>query len=67
MLFSILIANYNNGKFFKDCYDSIINQTYDNWEAIIVDDHSADQSVELIKAIIKEDARFKLYENENNA
>ena len=66
MLFSILIANYNNGKFFKDCYDSIINQTYGNWEAIIVDDHSTDDSVVLIKAIIKDDARFKLYENEKN-
>jgi len=66
LLFSILIANYNNGKFFKDCYDSIINQTYGNWEAIIVDDHSTDDSVVLIKAIIKDDARFKLYENEKN-
>ena len=37
-----------------------------NWEAIIVDDHSTDNSIELIKAIIKEDARFKLYENEKN-
>ena len=66
MLFSILIANYNNGKFFKDCYDSIINQTYGDWETIIVDDHSTDDSVEFIKAITKEDARFKLYENEKN-
>jgi glycosyltransferase involved in cell wall biosynthesis len=66
LLFSILIANYNNGRFFKDCYDSIINQTYDNWEAIIVDDHSTDDSVELIKAIVKNDARCKLYENEKN-
>src|SRR5665647_1920850 len=66
MKFSILIANYNNGRFFKDCYDSIINQTYSNWEAIIVDDHSTDTSVELINAIIKADASFKLYENEKN-
>jgi glycosyltransferase involved in cell wall biosynthesis len=64
--FSILIANYNNGKFFKDCYDSIIKQTYDKWEAMIVDDLSSDNSVELIKSIIKDDARFKLYENEKN-
>ena len=66
MLFSILIANYNNGKFFEDCYDSIINQTYSNWEAIIVDDHSTDDSVALIKAIVKDDSRFKSYENEKN-
>ncbi|MDH6251911.1 glycosyltransferase involved in cell wall biosynthesis [Chryseobacterium sp. H1D6B] len=66
MKFSILIANYNNGKFFKDCYDSIINQHYQNWEVIILDDHSTDNSIEKIKEIIGSDPRFKLFENDNN-
>ena len=65
-MFSILIANYNNGHYFKDCYESIIEQTYGDWEAIIVDDCSTDNSVELIKKIIKEDDRFKLYQNKKN-
>jgi len=65
-LFSILIANYNNGKFFNDCYDSIKLQTYPNWEAIIVDDASTDDSVAVIKKIIGDDARFKFYENSEN-
>jgi glycosyltransferase involved in cell wall biosynthesis len=66
MLFSLLIANYNNGKFFKDCYDSIIAQTFGNWEAIIVDDGSADDSVIAIKNIIGNDTRFQLFLNEAN-
>ena len=66
LLFSILVANYNNGKFFKDCYISIINQTYKNWEVIIVDDCSTDNSVELIKSFIKNDTRFKLFTNQTN-
>lgn len=66
MKFSILIANYNNGKYFKDCYNSIVAQTYTDWEAIIVDDKSTDDSVELISAIIKDDPRFKLSQNEEN-
>lgn len=66
MLFSILIANYNNGKYFKDCYDSIIAQSYSNWEVIIVDDKSTDNSIEQIREIIIGDDRFKLYENEKN-
>ncbi len=66
MKFSILIANYNNGKFFKDCYDSILSQEYENWETIIIDDRSTDDSVEIIKQIIGDDERFKLYENEAN-
>lgn len=63
---SILIANYNNGEYFVDCYNSLINQTYYNWEAIIIDDGSTDDSVEIIKKIISNDARFKLYENQIN-
>lgn len=63
---SILIANYNNGKYFRDCYDSIIAQSYENWEAIIVDDCSTDGSVNIIKEIIQNDERFKLYQNETN-
>ena len=66
MKFSILIANYNNGKYFKDCYDSIVAQTYSDWEAIIVDDKSTDDSMELISTIIKGDSRFKLITNDAN-
>ncbi|MDH1881985.1 glycosyltransferase [Empedobacter sp. GD03797] len=65
-LFSILIANYNNGHFFKDCYDSLIAQTYQNFEVVILDDCSTDNSVEVIKSIIGEDKRFKLFQNEEN-
>jgi glycosyltransferase involved in cell wall biosynthesis len=63
---SILIANYNNGKYFQDCYDSLVNQTHENWEAIIVDDCSTDDSLEVIKDIIKNDDRFVLYSNGTN-
>ncbi|WP_027380938.1 glycosyltransferase family 2 protein [Chryseobacterium daeguense] len=63
---SILIANYNNGKYFQDCYESIISQTDDNWEVIIVDDCSTDNSVEIIKSLISTDERFKFFENEVN-
>lgn len=67
MTFSILIANYNNGKFFKQCYDSIISQKYTDWEVIILDDCSTDNSLELINVLIKNDSRFKLFENEVNS
>ncbi|PWN70146.1 glycosyl transferase family 2 [Chryseobacterium phosphatilyticum] len=64
--FSILIANYNNGKYFKDCYNSLISQTYENWEVIIVDDASTDNSIKTIKSLIKDDSRFRLYSNSKN-
>ncbi|MGV8947462.1 MAG: glycosyltransferase family 2 protein [Lutibacter sp.] len=58
-LFSILVAQYNNGQYFEDCYKSIMAQTYQNWEVIIVDDCSTDDSVAVMKKIIGEDSRFK--------
>ncbi len=66
MLFSILIANYNNGQFFKACYESIISQAYNNWEVIIVDDFSTDDSIKIIDTTIAGDSRFRLFKNHEN-
>ena len=65
-LFSLLIAQYNNGKYFEDCYNSIMAQTYDHWEVIIVDDGSTDDSVAVMKEIIGDDSRFKIEINTEN-
>ena len=63
---SILIANYNNGHFFKDCFDSLIAQTEQNWEAIVIDDCSTDNSVEIIENLIIGEQRFRFIKNEEN-
>jgi len=67
MKFSILIAHYNNAVLFKDCYSSLLAQTYKNWEAVILDDASSEEEKEQIKAIIAGDERFKFFENEKNS
>lgn len=67
MKFSILIAHYNNSHFFRDCYESIIKQTYTNWEAIIVDDASSEDEKNKIKEIISGDSRFTFFENDKNS
>lgn len=66
MKFSILIAHYNNGAFLKQCFDSILQQTYKNWEVIIVDDCSAESEKNILRELIAGDSRFFLYENEIN-
>lgn len=66
MTFSILIAHYNNFEYFKDCYQSILNQTYQDFEVIILDDCSTDGSYEKVKDWVKNDSRFKVFQNEEN-
>ncbi len=63
---SILIANYNNGKYFHDCWESLLSQTVSDWEAVIVDDCSTDDSLSLITHIIAGDARAKIVINDKN-
>ncbi|RZK47135.1 MAG: glycosyltransferase family 2 protein [Pedobacter sp.] len=66
MKFSILVANFNSAQYFADCYKSIVDQTYKDFEVIIVDDRSTDNSVEVIKSMIAGDDRFRLFFNEVN-
>ncbi len=64
-LFSVLIANYNNGKYLIDAIESVRKQTYTNWEIILVDDASTDNSHELYKNL-EQDKRIHIYYNEQN-
>lgn len=64
-LFSILIANYNNGCFLEEALESIYRQSYNNWEVIIVDDHSDDNSFTIYNQL-KNDDRIKIYYNNEN-
>ena len=64
-LFSILIANYNNGRYLQEAIDSVLAQTYTNWEIILVDDGSTDNSFGIYEKY-KDDSRFHIYYNEEN-
>ena len=50
-LVSIIMPSYNTGKFIQETINSVINQTYSNWELIIVDDCSTDNTDEIVKNI----------------
>ena len=58
--FSILMANHNNGRYIQEAIESVLRQTYDNWELVIVDDGSDDDSVEIIKRYLG-NQRIKLF------
>lgn len=65
--FSILIAHYNNYDLFLDCYESIIRQSYKNFEVIVLDDCSSDDSFQKLNELLRNDNRFKIYQNEVNS
>lgn len=62
---SIIMANYNYENFIGEAIDSVLNQTYNNWELIIIDDGSKDNSVEIIKSYCEKDNRIKFFQHEN--
>ena len=63
---NIIIPVYNSEKYLKRCFDSLVNQTYQNWEAIVVDDASTDNSCQTVKELTENDSRFKFTHLEKN-
>ncbi len=66
MYFSVLIAHYQNWDYFLDCYQSLKNQTYQNFEIVLVDDFSTDGSYENLVEFASQDSRIKLFRNSEN-
>jgi len=66
-LVSIIIPTYNTEKFIGDTLQSVQNQTYQNWEMILVDDASTDRTVSVIEEFAKNDSRIKLFKLEKNS
>ena len=64
-LVSIIMPSYNTGKFIEETINSVISQTYSNWELIIVDDCSTDNTDEILKNI--NDDRIIYLKNEKNS
>ncbi|MDA9808430.1 glycosyltransferase family 2 protein [Flavobacteriales bacterium] len=58
-LVSIITPSFNSSKYIKETVDSVLRQTYENWELIIVDDGSKDSSANIIKDLTNTDTRIK--------
>lgn len=66
ILVSILVANYNYEEFISETIESVLQQSYNNFELIICDDGSRDNSLEIIKHYLALDSRIKLFKQENS-
>lgn len=65
-LVSVIMPVFNPGKFLSPAIDSILNQTYRQFELIIVDDSSTDNSWKTVKKYAKADKRIKVFQNPQN-
>ena len=66
MMVSIITPNYNSEKYISDMILSVMSQTFEDWELLITDDCSTDNSVNIIKGFVEFDNRIKLFQNASN-
>lgn len=65
-IISIIIPIYNRASLIGETLESVIAQTYQNWECIVVDDGSTDGTESIVKSYHLKDARIKLYKNQRS-
>ena len=65
-LVSIITPMYNAQKYIAQTMDSVLAQTYSNWEMIIMDDCSTDSCPEIVKEYCRKDSRIKYFKNKEN-
>ena len=64
-LVSIIVPVYNTEKYIRQCLDSILNQTYQNFECLLINDGSSDNSADICREYVAKDTRFRYFEKEN--
>lgn len=65
LLVSIIVPCYNYGNFLSETLDSVLCQTYNNWECLVIDDGSTDNTREVADIYINKDSRIKYFYQEN--
>ena len=65
-LVSIIMAVKDTAPYLHDCINSIIDQTYQNWELIAVNDHSTDETPEILGAFAKADSRIRVFNSDGH-
>ncbi|MBO5975889.1 MAG: glycosyltransferase [Oscillospiraceae bacterium] len=65
-LVSVIMPAYNASQYIAKSISSVQAQTFTNWELIVVDDYSSDNTVEIVNGFLRDDSRIRLYRNAQN-
>ena len=63
---SIITPVYNSADYIQETAESVLNQTFKNWEWILIDDCSTDKSLSIIQKMASKDSRIKIIVNDKN-
>ena len=63
---SVIMPAYNCDQYIEEAINSVTNQTYQNWELLVVDDCSNDKTTQIIEKLSKVDSRIRFYSNKKN-
>lgn len=66
-LVSVIVGVYNKERFVGECLQSVLAQTYGNWELIVVDDASTDGSLAEVERVVGDDSRVRVLQRETNS
>ena len=66
-LVSVITSVYNSGKYISKAIESVLAQTYQNWELLITDDGSTDNTVHIIELYVAKDSRIRLFRHNDNS
>ena len=64
-LVSIITPMYNSGNYIKETIESVLSQTYQNWEMIVIDDGSKDNGPDIVRSYVLNDSRISLFSQAN--
>ena len=62
-LVSVIVPSFNSARFLGQCIQAVIDQTYSNWEMLIVDGGSTDKTVSIVEEFALAESRIKLIDN----
>lgn len=63
---TVCITSYNGARYLRDCLDSLLNQTFQDFDVVIHDDQSSDSTLEILREYSNRDKRFNIYHNREN-